>query len=325
MARQQAVPGTNTASKPSWAPAPAAALPSPEAESDTEESGEADSDDEQERQFANAGPDAKPGDAGDSDSADSDGGDGGEAAKQNPLADKGLAGGHAGVAPHGNDARAAADALHGKVETATRTIAALASVPHSAEPVAFNGVNRIPASQIVVGDFLANGAFGKVYRGRWDNTDVALKKIDVEHARQHLSLSDEEVAEALEWEVARLATSSHPGIVQFHGICHKEGAPYLVMEFCHQGSLQAALQKGQKEGQPIPASRLWQWMTEISQALAYLHGQGMLHRDLKAENILSDQCGRAKLADLGVAQVDALLESTEASAVGQRRRPGPAG
>ena len=319
MARQQAVPGTNTASKPSWAPVPAAALPSPEAESDTDESGEADSDDEQERQFANAGPDARAGDAGDSDSADSDGG---EADKQNPLAAKGLGGTHAGVAPSGNNARAAADALHGNVGSATRTIAAPASMPHSAEPVAFSGVNRIPPSQIVIGDFLANGAFGKVYRGRWDTTDVALKKIDVEHARQHLSLSDEEVMEALEWEVARLATCSHPGIVQFHGICHKEGAPYLVMEFCHQGSLQAALQKGQKDGQPIPASRLWQWMTEISQALAYLHGQGMLHRDLKAENILIDQYGRAKLADLGVAQVDALLESAEASAVGQGLQDG---
>jgi hypothetical protein len=58
-------------------------------------------------------------------------------------------------------------------------------------------------------------------------------------------------------------------------------------------------------------------MLEISQALAYLHEQGMLHRDLKAENILIDRHGRARLADLGVAQVDALLADSEASAVGQ--------
>src|SRR5512133_2414907 len=56
-------------------------------------------------------------------------------------------------------------------------------------------------------------------------------------------------------------------------------------------------------------------MREIADALAYLHGQGMLHRDLKAENVLIDRHGRAKLADLGVAQVDALLEDTEAKAV----------
>ena len=313
MAGQQAVPGNGAASKPSWAPASRAGLSPREGDSDTEESGEADSNDEQEPQFAHAGPDARASDAKES---------GSDAGEQEPHAAKVSAGAHTGIAPSGSDARAAGDALHGKVETATSTGTAPASLPESATSVAFSGVNRIPASQIVVGDFLANGAFGKVYRGRWDSSDVALKKIDVEHARQHLSLSDEEVAEALEWEVARLGTSSHPGIVQFHGICHKEGAPYLVMEFCHQGSLQAALQKGQKDGQPIPASRLWQWMTEISQALAYLHGQGMLHRDLKAENILIDQYGRAKLADLGVAQVDALLESAEASAVGQGLQDG---
>jgi tetratricopeptide (TPR) repeat protein/tRNA A-37 threonylcarbamoyl transferase component Bud32 len=182
---------------------------------------------------------------------------------------------------------------------------------------AFTGVTKIPASQINIGPFLANGAFGMVYRGTWGNTDVALKKINFEHARQRLELSREEVNEALEWEVARLATTQHPNIVQFHGICHKDGAPYLVLEFCHQGSLQDALHKGSEDGGPVPASRLWQWMLEISHALAYLHDQGMLHRDLKAENVLIDQYGRARLADLGVAQVDALLAESEASAVNQ--------
>lgn len=56
-------------------------------------------------------------------------------------------------------------------------------------------------------------------------------------------------------------------------------------------------------------------MREIADGLAYLHGQGMLHRDLKAENVLIDRHGRAKLADLGVAQVDALLVGSEAKAV----------
>ncbi len=105
--------------------------------------------------------------------------------------------------------------------------------------------------------------------------------------------------------------------MQFHGICHKDGAPYLVLEFCHQGSMRGVLERGAADGKPIPASRLWQWMLEISQALAYLHEQGMLHRDLKAENILIDRHGRARLADLGVAQVDALLADSEASAVDQ--------
>lgn len=163
-----------------------------------------------------------------------------------------------------------------------------------------------------------DGAFGKAYRGAWGDTDVALTKIDFEYANQRPDLSPEEITEALEWEVARLATTRHPNLVQFHGICYKEGAPYLVLELCHQGSLQHALRKDTGDGGPIPAARLWQWMLEISQALAYLHEQGVLHHDLKAENVLIDQYGLAtRLADLGVAQVDALLAANEASAVGQ--------
>ena len=215
------------------------------------------------------------------------------------------------------DSDADIDDLLARVQPGAQASATNATpAPGTPASSAFTGANQIPTGQIVIGKFLANGAFGMVYRGTWGDTDVALKKIDYEHARQRLELSPEEVAEALEWEVARLATTHHPNLVQFHGICHKEGASYLVLEFCHNGSLQGALRKG-VDGAPIPVSRLWQWMMEISQALAYLHNQGMLHRDLKAENVLIDQYGRARLADLGVAQVDALLASTEAHAVNQ--------
>jgi serine/threonine protein kinase len=89
-----------------------------------------------------------------------------------------------------------------------------------------------------------------------------------------------------------------------------EDYTYLVMEFCEGGTLQRAL-----ENQDTPWSKRWQWALQITEALAYLHSEGVLHRDLKAENILLDRYGKAKLADLGVAQVDALLQETEAKAV----------
>ena len=178
----------------------------------------------------------------------------------------------------------------------------------------FVGVKKLPAGKVTIEDYLAEGAFGQVFRGQWRDRLVALKQIDLQHAVNKLKgeVNREEVKEAMQWEVARLSTANHPNLVQFYGLYQdrNEGYSYMVMEFCERGTLQGALEK-----KYVPWSQRWQWALQISQALAYLHQEGVLHRDLKAENILLDKQGRAKLADLGVAQVDALLQETEASVV----------
>ena len=120
----------------------------------------------------------------------------------------------------------------------------------------------------------------------------------------------QQILESLQWEVSRLSTVSHPNLVQFYGIYQEASQAYIVMEFCEGGTLQNALTQ-----KNIPWSMRWQWALEITRGLAYLHDQGVLHRDLKAENVLLDRYGRAKLADLGVAQVDALLQEKEAKVV----------
>jgi len=174
----------------------------------------------------------------------------------------------------------------------------------------FLGVSRI--SSVTIGSFLGDGAFGQVYKGNWGDKQVALKKIDVNYAAGNLKITEEEIFESLQWEVSRLSTVSHPNLVQFYGIYQdpKDKCIYLVMEFCEGGTLQSKLEKDN-----VPYSVRWQWALELAEGLAYLHDQGILHRDLKAENVLLDKNGRAKLADLGVAQVDALVQDTEAYVV----------
>ena len=192
----------------------------------------------------------------------------------------------------------------------------------------FIGVKKIPTGKVTIEKYLAAGAFGKVYRGQWGDKPIALKKIDFSHATKTLQISLEEVKEAMQWEVARLSTVNHPNLVQFYGLYQEkdytyqeeeedctyqekeEDCIYLVMEFCEGGTLQGALEK-----KHISWFQRWQWALQISEALAYLHQEGLLHRDLKAENILLDKYGKAKLADLGVAQVDALLQAQEAKVV----------
>lgn len=77
----------------------------------------------------------------------------------------------------------------------------------------FTGVNPIRGDDVRIGAYLASGAFGRVFCGAWNGEPVALKQIDVEHARSNLPLSEEDIAEALQWEVSRLATTSHPNLV----------------------------------------------------------------------------------------------------------------
>ena len=189
----------------------------------------------------------------------------------------------------------------------------------------FVGVKKLPAGKVTIEKYLAEGAFGQVYCGQWDDKRVALKQINLAHARknlygtsykrlykgsyQEIPIGYEAIKEAMQWEVARLSTANHPNLVQFYGLYQdgNEGDTYMVMEFCEGGTMQGALKK-----ENVPWSQRWQWALQISEALAYLHQEGVLHRDLKAENILLDKNGKAKLADLGVAQVDALLQDQEA-------------
>jgi len=157
--------------------------------------------------------------------------------------------------------------------------------------------------------FLGKGNFGEVWKAYYRNKAVALKEIDFKNARYNLK-SEEEAMEDFEWELSRLSALSHPNIVQFYGVYRQSNKTYLVMEYCAGGSLERSLQE-----QSITWAMRWQWALEIAQAVAYLHHQGVIHRDLKAENILIDECNCARLADLGVAQVDVFLEQQESTSV----------
>jgi hypothetical protein len=146
----------------------------------------------------------------------------------------------------------------------------------------FLGVEQLRAGSVTIAKEkeLGHGAFGNVYKGTWQQRPVAIKEIDIERAQKNLGIDRSQVLDALSWEMARLASTSHPNLVQFYGAYQEQDKTYLVLEFCEGGSLQDALKKN-----PSWALR-WQWALQMSQGLAYLHHQGTLHRDLKAENIL---------------------------------------
>eukprot|EP00842_Homolaphlyctis_polyrhiza_P000366 jgi/Hompol1/132/HPOL_002934-RA len=103
----------------------------------------------------------------------------------------------------------------------------------------------------------------------------------------------------------------HPNIVALYG--YEECGPYLniVMEFCENGSLQETISKFGKAPEQLVAL----YMRQVLQGLSYLHGQGVIHCDIKSANLLTTKDGIVKLADFGIAQRER-QNATDESVVG---------
>jgi hypothetical protein len=151
---------------------------------------------------------------------------------------------------------------------------------------------------------LGRGGFGVVYRA-WQvglDREVALKvdsRVLTDERDRRRFLREAGAA-------GRLSAHGHIVPVYDAGVAG-DGRPYLVMELCPGGSL---ADRVRRDG-PIPADEVRRIGLGIADALAAAHAVGILHRDVKPGNILTDQYGVAKLADFGLAAaLDASGNST---------------
>jgi serine/threonine-protein kinase len=154
-----------------------------------------------------------------------------------------------------------------------------------------------------IAKLLGQGGFGAVYRA-WDmrlNRPCALK--------ENLDLSPEAVRQFGK-EAAILANLHHPNLPRVidHFSIPRQGQ-YLVMDFVKGEDLQETLD----QGGPLPEVQVLPWITQICDALAYLHEQNppVIHRDIKPANIKITPEGRPMLVDFGIAKVyDPTLRTT---------------
>jgi len=139
---------------------------------------------------------------------------------------------------------------------------------------------------------IGRGGMGLVYRARDTRLDrqVAIKCLRTELFEAHY-------VERFKREALLLAKLNHPNIVQIYDFIEAPHQLALVMELVEGQNLQLHLRE-----HIAPFSQRMRWLTEIAQGLAVAHDAGIIHRDLKAENILINQRKVAKITDLGIAK-----------------------
>lgn len=133
----------------------------------------------------------------------------------------------------------------------------------------------------------------------WRATDMVLER-PVAVKRLHAGLlADEELSERFRREALLVARLSHPNLVHLLDRGEDADGPYLVLELVEGENLKSRLRR---EGAlpPVEAARI---CAQVGRALAYAHGQGVVHRDIKAQNVLLTPDGQAKLADFGIARL----------------------
>ena len=159
------------------------------------------------------------------------------------------------------------------------------------------GLNLIPFSTIKISSKIGVGGYGEVYRGVWQGTQVAIKRITSFRAvRADNSLMDSFLSEAS--LVSRLR---HPNIVLFLGVAVHGDKPYLLTEYAGRGSLYDVMHENRE---PLTFHECVTIGKDVARGLAYLHGLSppMLHRDVKSHNILLSHDAVAKLCDFGLSR-----------------------
>lgn len=152
---------------------------------------------------------------------------------------------------------------------------------------------EIDPCDIVFQEKIASGAFGDLFKGVFCGQDVAIKIL---RGVQDNSVQYQEFLQ----EVMIMRKVRHRNVVQFIGACTKKPHLCIVFEYMKGGSVYDRLRSAKGAFSVVEVLRV---AAEVSRGMNYLHQRKILHRDLKAANLLIDEHGTVKIADFGVARL----------------------
>ncbi|MGB3634845.1 MAG: protein kinase, partial [Rubrobacteraceae bacterium] len=169
-------------------------------------------------------------------------------------------------------------------------------------------MSRRLGNRFLLGQKIGSGGMSNVYLGADEVLDrpVAVKVLKPE-------FMESDIGARFRREGRTAAKLSHPNIVQVYDAGEDElegkNASYIVMEHVPGGDLKELV----KEKGPLPEKELSRLGADVASGLAHAHDQGIVHRDIKPQNVLLDEYGRPKVTDFGIARA---LDSTQATQTG---------
>ncbi|KAG9072087.1 Suppressor of Sensor Kinase (SLN1) [Linnemannia hyalina] len=149
--------------------------------------------------------------------------------------------------------------------------------------------------------YIGSGTFGTVYLGTNSDTGelIAVKEIRFQNASMSL-------VNSIHDEMKVMKMLHHPNIVRYDNIEVHRHKVFIFMEFCQGGSLADLLEHGRIEDEKV----IKFYTHQMLKGLAYLHGENVVHRDVKPDNVLLDHNGNIKFVDFGAAKILAKNQRT---------------
>ncbi len=169
------------------------------------------------------------------------------------------------------------------------------------------GAGRVIAGRYRLLAKLGHGGMGTVWRAKDETVD---REVAVKEPRVPDHLPEREranVFERMRREARAAARLDHPAVVNVHDVAVVDGRPWIVMELVQGRSLGAVLQE---EG-TLSAREAARVGLEVLGALEAAHAAGVLHRDVKPDNVLLGRHDRVVLTDFGIAQIEGETNLTD--------------
>eukprot|EP01064_Diplonema_japonicum_P008624 TRINITY_DN16065_c0_g1_i1.p1 TRINITY_DN16065_c0_g1~~TRINITY_DN16065_c0_g1_i1.p1 ORF type:complete len:480 (+),score=42.16 TRINITY_DN16065_c0_g1_i1:70-1509(+) len=157
----------------------------------------------------------------------------------------------------------------------------------------------------ILRETLGHGSFGEVYQAEHCETG---RKVAVKVCGKQM-LSKGQGRTLLQREIATMKALDHPSVLTLYEVLETTKRFYLVMELVERGELFDLIQDNKKFTEPIAR----RYFTQIIEGIQYCHTQGVVHRDLKPQNILLSSTDQIKLADFGFSRFQNINEEGKVS------------